>query len=177
MIRVRPATHRISALLVFALALAGFGPVPHALAETSLQKEPIYQLRIYEIFEGNKQAFHERFRDHAVRIMAKYDFKIVAMWESATNERTEFVYVLEWPDAGTMKDRWSRFMADQEWADIKKKTAAAHGRLVGTIEERVLRLTSYSPPLVTRPSAGLRTSGTSTTAAANTMLVNQKRSL
>jgi hypothetical protein len=150
---VRPAIHRVSALLVFALVLSSFGPAPRALAEDSLPQAPLYQLRIYEIFEGNKQAFHERFRDHAMRIMAKYDFKIVAMWESATKERTEFVYLLEWPDAGTMKDRWSRFMADQEWADIKKKTAAAHGQLVGTIEQRVLRLTSYSPPVVTRPSA------------------------
>lgn len=177
MICPRPATHRVATLLVFALALLGFGHSPRALAETSLQKEPIYQLRVYEIFEGNKQAFHERFRDHAVRIMAKYDFKIIAMWESATDERTEFVYLLEWPDAETMKERWSRFMADQEWADIKKKTAAAHGRLVGTIEERVLRLTSYSSPVVTRAPDGLRTSGTRTTAAANTRLVNQKRSL
>ena len=29
----------------------------------------IQQLRIYEIFEKNKAAFHARFRDHAARIM------------------------------------------------------------------------------------------------------------
>ena len=28
----------------------------------------IHQLRIYEIFERNKAAFHARFRDHAMRI-------------------------------------------------------------------------------------------------------------
>ena len=32
---------------------------------------PVHQLRIYEIFESNKSAFHQRFRDHATRIMAK----------------------------------------------------------------------------------------------------------
>jgi hypothetical protein len=37
----------------------------------------IHQLRIYEIFDSNKKAFHDRFRDHAMRVMAKYDFKIV----------------------------------------------------------------------------------------------------
>ena len=31
----------------------------------------VHQLRIYEIFDSNKQAFHERFRDHAMRIMAR----------------------------------------------------------------------------------------------------------
>jgi hypothetical protein len=44
--------------------------------------EMIYQLRIYEIFEHNKAAFHDRFRDHAARIMKSYGFDIIAMWES-----------------------------------------------------------------------------------------------
>src|SRR5947199_337921 len=42
----------------------------------------IHQLRIYEIFEQNKAAFHARFRDHAARLMRRYDFQIVAMWEA-----------------------------------------------------------------------------------------------
>jgi hypothetical protein len=43
----------------------------------------IQQLRIYEIFEKNKAAFHARFRDHAARIMqTRYGFRIVAMWET-----------------------------------------------------------------------------------------------
>ena len=52
----------------------------------------IHQLRIYEIFDNNKTAFHERFRDHAMRIMARYGFKIVATCESRHDNRTEFVY-------------------------------------------------------------------------------------
>jgi hypothetical protein len=68
---------------------------------------PVHQLRIYEIFDHNKQAFHERFRDHAMRIMKKYDFNIVAMWEA--------------------------------------KNGARHGKLVGEIQDRTLRLTDYSP--------------------------------
>jgi len=107
--------------------------------------EPVHQLRIYEIFDSNKQAFHDRFRDHAMRIMKKYDFDIVAMWETKNGARTEFVYLLEWPDEATMKDRWSKFMADQEWSAIKKETAARYGDLVGGIQDRTLRMTDYSP--------------------------------
>jgi NIPSNAP len=105
----------------------------------------IHQLRIYEIFDSNKVAFHERFHDHAMRIMARYGFKIVATWESRHDNRTELVYLLEWPDAETMKERWATFMADREWAEIKKATAEAHGQLVGDIEDRTLELTDYSP--------------------------------
>ena len=107
--------------------------------------EPIHQLRIYEIFDTNKQAFHDRFRDHAMRIMKKYDFNIVAQWEAKNGARTEFVYLLEWPDEPTMKHRWAKFMADKEWSAIKKETAAKYGNLVGEIQDRTLNFTAYSP--------------------------------
>jgi hypothetical protein len=129
-------------LLVCVLSL---GTARGALAANEPSQGPVHQLRIDEIFEHNKQAFHDRFRDHAMRIMAKYDFRIVAMWESRTNGRTEFVYVLEWPDKQTLKDRWAKFMADPEWAEIKRQTARAHGQLVGEIQDRVLQATEYSP--------------------------------
>ena len=104
----------------------------------------IHQLRIYGIFAGNKAAFHARFRDHAARIMRNYGFRIGAMWEARRDGRTEFVYLLQWPDEATMTEGWARFMTDREWAEIKEKTAAEHGRLVGEIQSRVLRLTEYS---------------------------------
>jgi len=82
----------------------------------------IHQLRIYEIFEANKAAFHARFRDHAARIMRKYDFHILALWESSHAGRTELVYLLEWPDERTKNAAWAKFMADEEWAAIKRET-------------------------------------------------------
>lgn len=109
--------------------------------------EVIHQLRIYEIFEHNKAAFHERFRDHAVRIMRRHGFTILSMWEARTDTRTEFVYLLEWPDEATMKAQWTKFLTDQEWGAIKERTRGAHGALVGEIQERVLRTVPYSPAL------------------------------
>ena len=108
------------------------------------QQKVIHQLRIYEIFDSNKKAFHDRFRDHAMRIMAKYDFKIVATWESKKDNRTEFIYLLEWPDKETMTDRWEKFLRDQEWIKIKKETGEINGPLVGEIQDRTLYLTDYS---------------------------------
>lgn len=105
----------------------------------------IHQLRVYEIFASSKAAFHERFRDHAARIMARHGFSIVAAWESTNDGRVEFVYLLEWPDADAMREAWAGFMADEEWAEIKRTTAARHGELVGQIEDRVLEPVQYSP--------------------------------
>ena len=106
----------------------------------------IQQLRIYEIFEKNKAAFHARFRDHAARIMrTRYGFQIVAMWETRFGDRTEFVYLLEWPDEAAKTAAWSGFMADAEWTEIKRVTHAEHGLMVGQIEDRLLAPVEYSP--------------------------------
>ena len=107
----------------------------------------IHQLRTYEIFEHNKSAFHARFRDHAMRIMRKYGFDIVAMWETTNQQRTEFVYLLAWPDEAVQSTAWAKFRADEEWKEIKRVTNEKHGDLVGSIEDRVLLLTGYSPSL------------------------------
>lgn len=106
----------------------------------------IHQLRIYEIFEPSKAAFHARFREHAARLMRDHGFDIRAMWEATTEARTEFVYLIAWPDEATMTARWAEFMADPEWNRIKQQTGS-DGPLVGAIEDRVLRLVDYSPEL------------------------------
>jgi hypothetical protein len=105
----------------------------------------VHQLRIYEIFEHNEAAFHDRFRDHAWRIMQHHGFRVLGFWVARTDTRTEFVYLLEWPDQTTMRAAWADFLADPEWVAIKRRTNAAHGDLVGEVEERVLEATPYSP--------------------------------
>lgn len=105
----------------------------------------IQQLRIYEIFDENKEAFHDRFRDHAMRIMGSYGFRFVSTWEATSDGRTEMVYLLEWPDQEAMNSAWAAFMEDQEWKDIKKSWAAEHGQAVGEISDRVLMPTDYTP--------------------------------
>jgi NIPSNAP len=130
-------------LTILSLLLTILPVVPASQAQSG--DDVIHQLRIYQLFDNTREAFHERFRDHAERIMERYDFHIVAMWESRTEEGPEFVYLLEWPDEQTMKDRWAAFMADQEWSDIKVETGRIHGQFVGDIEDRTLFLTDYSP--------------------------------
>ena len=141
-----PAARKYGILIASIVILTVGVIVPqHSLASAGDQRNVIHQLRIYEIFDNNKKAFHDRFRDHAMRIMAKYDFKIVATWESKKDNRTEFIYPLELPDKQTMTDRWEKFLRDQEWIKIKKETGEINGPLVGEIQDRTLYLTDYSP--------------------------------
>jgi len=116
-----------------------------AVKAQKTQMSPVYQLRIYEIFESNKKEFHERFRDHAMRIMKKYNFKIISIYESKSDKKTEFVYFLEWSDEATMKKAWDDFRKDQEWIDVKKQYTLKYGNVIGNIEDRVLTKVDYSP--------------------------------
>ena len=132
-------------ILIASIVILMVGVIAGSLASAAEAQNVIHQLRIYEIFDSNKRAFHDRFRDHAMRIMAKYDFKIVATWEAKKDSRTEFVYLLEWPDTETMTDRWNKFLHDEEWIKIKKETGEVNGPLVGDVQDRTLYLTDYSP--------------------------------
>jgi hypothetical protein len=89
-----------------------------------------------------------------MRIMREYGFNILAMWETTTEQRMEFVYLLAWPDEATLRDAWKRFLSDQEWKEIKRLTGAQHGDLVGEIEDRMLVPTNYTPLLPGVSSAG-----------------------
>ena len=102
-----PVAHKYRLLIVLTVILAVGVIVPQrSLSWASEQQSVIHQLRLYEIFDSNKKAFHDRFRDHAMRIMARYDFNILAMWESKKdNVLSSFICLngptrKRWPTAG-----------------------------------------------------------------------------
>lgn len=74
--------------------------------------------------------------------MKSYGFNIVATWETKHGSRTEFVYLLLWPDEKAMQHAWDRFREDSEWKKIKRDTNIQYGDLVGEIQDRVLTPTS-----------------------------------
>ena len=130
-----------SFILSFALAI---GTIPAAVAETA--PAPVYQLRAYQLFEPSKAVFHTRFRDHAMAIMRRHGFDIVATWEATRDGKLEFVYLLRWKDEAMMKASWAAFRADEQWNRIKRETLSPDAPIMGEIEDRTMRLTDYSPP-------------------------------
>ncbi|QDL91869.1 NIPSNAP family containing protein [Paroceanicella profunda] len=105
----------------------------------------INQLRLYQLFPATAAAFHARFRDHAARIMRGHGFRILAMWETGEGDSLAFAYLLAWADEAEMAAGWAAFMADADWARIKRETLETP--IVGRIEDRVLRPTEYSAAL------------------------------
>lgn len=101
----------------------------------------LHQLRIYELTEQGKTEFPARFGDHAARIMARYDFKIVGAWEEPDAEPAKFLYILEWPDEATMKAGWNKFLSDEEWLGIRSSA-----KLVDGVEDHFLNPLALNSP-------------------------------
>lgn len=127
--------------MALGLAMAAMLATSPARAED----KPLYQLRVYALHEASKPVFHSRFRDHAMRIMKRHGFDIVATWEAQRDGKPEFVYLLRWPDEATQTASWAAFRADAEWIAIKKATLSPDAPIMGEIEDRTMRLTDYSP--------------------------------
>ncbi len=106
-------------------------------------------MRTYELFDATRDAFHVRFRDHAVRIFERHGFSFVTGWERRRDDRPEFTYVLRWADEATMRRCWESFLADEEWAEIKRRSAdAAAGPLVGEIDDYIIDPVDYLPAVL-----------------------------
>src|SRR5215510_7064659 len=133
---------KVTLLFLLAASSAAAAPPTFVCASNGGR---LQQLRIYEINRENREHFHQRFQDHALRIMKKYGFDVRDIWESDTGERLQFVYLLSWPDQATMEGRWKAFLADAEWIDIKKRYAAEYGELVREANGQPLVRLSYSP--------------------------------
>lgn len=104
----------------------------------------VHQLRIYQINPDLKDVFDIRFRDQATRIMQRYGFNIKAMWYSEHDDKTEFVYILEWEDTSTLGKKWNNFMADAEWEKIKRLSREEHGEMVlAKVRDQILEDTAW----------------------------------
>ncbi|HZD51492.1 MAG TPA: NIPSNAP family protein [Woeseiaceae bacterium] len=133
-------------IAVMAWASAAAAPPPAAVSAAAPDEPSIYQLRLYGLVEKTKAAFHARFRDHAMRIMKRHGFDIVAIWETREPSGAAFVYLLKWPDEETLKKSWAAFLADPEWVKIKAETPAGDQPIMREVEQdRVLHITDYSP--------------------------------
>lgn len=115
------------------------------MTQEQVSSRGIYQLRIYEASPDTRDIFHDRFRNHAFRIMKRYGFEVIALWESPTVVNFEFIYLLKWPDVATMDLQWKLFLADEEWIGIKKKTVQETGEPVFRATGRLLKEIDYAP--------------------------------
>lgn len=114
-------------------SVRGTNPSPH-----------VYELRMYHVNEGKRDALIARFGDHTDAIFKRHNMKSVGYWVPE-DEPTLFVYILEHPSREEARKNWASFQADPEWKRVKADSeAAARGPLTNRIESYFMDPTSFS---------------------------------
>ena len=103
----------------------------------------IYELRIYDCPALKLPLLHKRFREHTLRIWAKYGIQQVGFWEEAIGQNNRLVYMLAFQDLAERERLWDAFFKDPEWIQAKYDSEK-DGPIVSLVTNRILKPTEYS---------------------------------
>ena len=107
----------------------------------------IYELRKYTVAEGRIEELHERFKKHTIRLFERHGIKPIAFWTCIDKEDKDcLIYLLQFDNLEAQKIAWEKFMKDEERIEIWNKSNE-NGKLVISIESKILETTDYSPLL------------------------------
>lgn len=104
----------------------------------------VYEMRTYYAPPGRLDDLHARFRNHTVKLFQKHGMTNVGYWVPIENPDSKLIYFLSYPSREAREASWKAFIADPEWAEVKKKTEA-NGPIVAKAESLFLQTTDYSP--------------------------------
>jgi hypothetical protein len=129
-----------------ALPLAAMLPEAIMNAAAPASSTTVYELRIYHTAEGKLDDLLARFRDHTIKIFAKYHMKSIAYWTPTDDpaKTNTLIYILEHPSREAATANWKAFQDDAEWKSVKEKSEA-NGKLVDKVDSTFMALTPFSP--------------------------------
>jgi len=132
-----------------AAAVVPFMGGSELLAEAvSVDKDTVYELRVYHTPEGKLEPLLARFRDPERKIFERHGMHCVAFW-TGTDEPVKgrtLIYMLRHKSRAIAIENWKAFRDDPEWVKLKAVTEA-NGPLVEKSESTFMLLTDFSPTL------------------------------
>lgn len=118
------------------------------LEAQTVDKDTVYELRMYHAAEGKLEPLLERFRTSERPIFERHGMHCVAFW-TPTDDPLKghmLVYMLRHKSRAIANENWKGFQADPEWVKLKAVTEA-NGPLVEKHDIMFLSLTDFSPVL------------------------------
>lgn len=103
----------------------------------------LYELRMYKIHPGQMERFHERTSGIGMKLLRKYNLKLVDFWEDAEGNDTIY-YIIEHQDMETRNRNFNSLGNDPEWQKTKSETEAS-GPIIEKIENFFMTRVPYSP--------------------------------
>jgi hypothetical protein len=127
-------------LMMIGLAVLATAPVAAQSAGG-----PVYELRIYTAVEGKLPALIARFRDHTLKVFAKYGMESVGYWVPADPPKSQntLYYILKHKSREAAAASWAAFRKDPDWV-VAQKASEADGKIVDKVESMFMSPTDFS---------------------------------
>jgi len=109
-----------------------------------VDRDDVFELRIYKAAEGKLGKLDARFRDHTIRLFEKQGMKSVAYWHPTDKPSSEdtLIYIIKHDSRAAARKSWPAFLADPEWKKAARESGV--GRLARPPEAIYMRATDYS---------------------------------
>jgi hypothetical protein len=108
----------------------------------------LFEIRTYTAAPGKLDALHNRFEQHACRLLERHGMVNIGYWTplDEPGAANTLMFVLAHRDRESRDANWKALMADPEWQAVFK-ASESKGRLVEKADVRFLRATDYSPAI------------------------------
>ena len=113
--------------------------------------ERVFELRTYTTTPNNLPLLHARFRDHTVKLFAKYGMTNLFYWQLMADQpgaENTLIYLLAHDSQDAAKKSFDGFRADPDWVAARKASEEKGGGSL-TVKDGVksvfLKATDYSP--------------------------------
>ena len=123
---------------------------------TLIEKNEIYELRIYYTHEGKFDDIISRFENHTTKLFEKHGFNNVGYWTSKSREKASYAdeilnnkdqealyYIVSFPNMEERDKSWDLFINDPDWNKAYGESIK-EGPIVSRIEQVFLNPTSFS---------------------------------
>lgn len=124
--------------------------------KTLIEKNEIYELRIYYTHEGKFDDIISRFENHTTKLFEKHGFNNVGYWTSKSREKASYAdeilnnkdqealyYIVSFPNMEERDKSWDLFINDPDWKKAYGESIK-EGPIVSRIEQVFLNPTSFS---------------------------------
>jgi len=121
-----------------------------------IQKNEVYELRIYYTHEGKFNDIISRFENHTTKLFEKHGFVNVGYWTSQSREEPSFAdeilnnkdqgalyYIVSFPNMEERDKSWDLFINDPDWKKAYNESRK-DGPIVSRIEQVFLNPTTFS---------------------------------
>lgn len=108
-----------------------------------LDPKPVYELRVYTIAPGKREALLQRFTQYTTRFFERYKIFEEGYWMPINPDDNRLFFLLRYPNEHSRNAAWEDFANDPVWQVVHAESTA-DGPLVTEVESHLLSRTNYS---------------------------------